>query len=57
MEAHAGRHIDIEVGVMHAVQPPQHRDMVKNKMLRVDRQIQNQEAENGREPGAERLRD
>ena len=45
MEAHAGGDVDIEVGVVHAVQPPQHRHLVKDDMLQVDREIERQEAD------------
>ena len=40
VEAHAGRHVDVEVGVMHAVQPPQHRHRMEQHVLQIDGKIE-----------------
>ena len=40
MEAQPGGHINIEIGVMHPVQSPQHRNRVKEHMLKVDREVE-----------------
>ena len=40
MEAHARRHVELEVGVVHAVQPPQRRHRVEQHVLQVDREIE-----------------
>ena len=45
MEAHAGGHVDIEIGVVHAVQPPQHRHVMEDDMLEVDHQIERDHAD------------
>ena len=50
MKAHAGGDIDIEIGMMHAVQPPQPRHVVEDIMLGIDHEIEDQEAENGGKP-------
>ena len=40
MEAHAGGHVEVEVGVMHAVQPPQHRHGMEQHVLQVDGEVE-----------------
>ena len=45
MEAHAGGDVDVEIGMMHPVQPPQHRHFVEDDVLQVDREIERQEAD------------
>ena len=50
MEAHAGGHVDVEIGVMHAVQPPQHRHVMKDDVLDVDDEIEREEAEHDARP-------
>ena len=42
MEAHAGRHIDVEIGVVHAMQPPQHRHGVEQHVLEIDGKVEHQ---------------
>ena len=55
MEAHAGGDVDIEIGMVHPVQPPQHRHFVEDDVLRVDDEIERQEADQrgDREPQLE----
>ena len=45
MEAHPGGDVDIEIGVVHAVQPPEHRHLVEDDVLHVDGEIERQEAD------------
>ncbi len=45
MKAHPGGDVEIQIGVVHAVQPPQQRDFVKRHVLGIDRQIERQESE------------
>ena len=45
MKAHAGGDVDVEIGMVHAMQPPQHRHFVEDDMLHVDDQIERQEAD------------
>ena len=40
VEARAGRHVELEVGVVHAVQPPQRRHGVEQHVLQVDGEIE-----------------
>jgi hypothetical protein len=40
MEARAGRDVDVEVGVVHAMQPPQRRHGVEHHMLQVDGEVE-----------------
>ena len=47
MEAHTGRHVDVEIGVMHPMQSPQQRHFVKKHVLQIDRKIERKEAEQG----------
>ena len=55
VEAHAGGDVDVEIGMMHAVQPPQHRHLVEHNVLSIDDEIEDQKAqhrgERGRQPG------
>ena len=43
METQPGGYIDVEVGVVHPVQPPQQRYFMKRHVLGVDREIERQE--------------
>ena len=45
METPAGGDVDVEIGVMHAVHSPQHRHFVEQDMLRVDDEIEHEEAD------------
>ena len=40
METRTGGHIDFKVGVMHPVQPPQHRHGVKQHVLQIDGEVE-----------------
>jgi hypothetical protein len=55
VEAHAGGDVDVEIGMMHAVQPPQHRHLVEHNVLSINDEIKDQKAqyrgEGGRQPG------
>ena len=50
MEAGAGRHVEIQVGMVHAMQPPQRRYGVEHDVLEVDDQIQHDDRERNLEP-------
>ena len=50
------RDVDVEIGVVHAVQPPQHRHVMEHDVLGVDREIERQEAEPAPRPRAARAR-
>ena len=52
METQPGRDIDIKIGVVHTVQPPQHRELVERDMLRVDRKIERQKPDQAFQHGA-----
>src|ERR1043166_1052516 len=45
MKPHAGGHVDVEVGVMHAMQAPQQRHHMERDVLRVDREIEGEESQ------------
>ena len=45
MEANAGGDVDVEIGMMHAVQPPQHRHLVEDNVLSIDDEIEDQKAQ------------
>ena len=57
MEAPAGGDVDVEIGVVHAVQPPQHRHFVEQDVLGIDDEIERQEAQQrrDREPQAQEM--
>ena len=40
VEARAGRHVEVEIGVVHAVQPPERRHGVEQHVLQVDGEIE-----------------
>ena len=40
MEAQSGGHVEFEVGVVHAMKPPQCRYGMKEDMLKVDREVE-----------------
>ena len=54
MEAQPGRHIEFEVGVVHAVQPPQRRHGVEQHVLEIDREVEDDDRGDHRDPGRER---
>ena len=54
MEAGAGRHVEIQVGMVHAVQPPQRRHGVKHDVLEIDDQIEHDDRERHLEPEGQR---
>ena len=54
METHAGGHVDIEIGVVHTVQPPQRRHVMEDDVLTVNHQIERDHAERDRRPGRQR---
>jgi hypothetical protein len=45
MEARPGRHVDLKVGVVHAVQPPKGRDGMEQHVLQVDGEIERHHGE------------
>ena len=52
MKAYAGRNIELEVGVVHAVQAPEGRHRVEQNVLQIDGQIEQDDAKrNGRPSG------
>ena len=53
MESQAGGHIDIEISMMHPVQSPQHRNRVKQHMLKVDSEVQEDHRGHYTDPGGE----
>jgi hypothetical protein len=54
MKAQPGGHVEFEVGVMHAMQPPQRRHGVKEDMLEIDRKVEKDDRGNDRDPGRKR---
>src|SRR5262245_23310763 len=54
MKAQPGGHVEFEVGVMHAMQPPQRRHRVKEHMLEIDRKVEKDDRGNDRDPGRKR---
>jgi len=40
MEAQSGGHVEFEVGMMHAMQPPQRRHRMEEDMLEIDRKVE-----------------
>ncbi len=54
MKPHAGGHVDVEVGVVHPVQPPEHRHVVEDDVLHVDDEIEEDEADDRRQPAGQR---
>ena len=50
MKACAGGDVKIEIGVMHAVQPPQRRHRVEHYMLQVDREIEDHDGRDDGDP-------
>jgi hypothetical protein len=51
METHAGGHVDIEIGVVHAVKTPQRRHVMEDDVLTVDHEIERDHPERERRPG------
>ena len=52
MEAQARADVDVEIGVMHAVQPPQQRHAMEHDVLGIDDEIEDQEPEQRPRPTA-----
>ena len=50
MEADAGGQVDVEVGVVDLVQPPQQRHGMGDHMLQVDREVEDEEGEQALDP-------
>jgi hypothetical protein len=50
MEAHAAGDVEIDIRVMDPVQPPQQRHLVEHHVLRVDRQIENEDRDDDGDP-------
>jgi len=51
METGAGGDVEIEIGVVHAMQAPQNRHGVEHDVLKVDREIEHEDGDNDRRPG------
>ena len=56
MEAYPRGHIEAEVGVVDAVQPPQHRHRVKQNVLEIDRKVEQDHRQGNRQPARHRER-
>ena len=50
VEARSGRDVELEVGMMHAVQPPQRRHGMEQHVLQVDREIERNDGQQNRKP-------
>ena len=50
MEAHAGGDIEVEIGVVHAVQPPERGHRVEQHVLKVDGKIEHDHCGDDAEP-------
>ena len=50
MKTHSGGHVHLEIGVVHPVEPPKHRDVVKEAVLQVNRQVEQEQREQQLEP-------
>ena len=50
MKAQAGRGVEVEIGVVHAVQPPEPRHRMEHHMLEVDREVEQQHREHEGDP-------
>src|SRR5438477_406871 len=46
----AGGEIDVEIGMMHLMQAPEHRQGVRQHVLQVDRKVEKQKSERSGEP-------
>ena len=49
MEPRSRRHVEVEIGVVHSMEPPERRNRVEHHMLQVDREIEQHERDD--EPG------
>ena len=56
MEADSGGDIEVEVGVMHAVQPPEHRHRMEQDVLQIDRKVEQDHRGRNGQPGRYRKR-
>ena len=54
MEAHAGGHVELEIGMVHAVQPPERRHRMEQHVLEVDGEIEKDHRGDDGEPGRRR---
>jgi hypothetical protein len=50
VEAQPCRHVEFQIGMMHAMQPPQRRHRVKQHVLEVDREIEHEDRNEQRKP-------
>jgi hypothetical protein len=50
VEADAGGDVELEIGVVHAVQAPQDRYGMKRRMLKIDGEIEQEHSEQNRKP-------
>ena len=57
MEPRTRRHVEVKIGVVHAVQPPKRRHRVEHHMLQIDREIEHQDRDGdpGPQPGSTTL--
>lgn len=53
MEPGAAGHVDVQVRVMEPVKPPEEADLVKEEVLEVNRQVQNDDTDNAGRKGLE----
>jgi len=51
VEAHARRRVEVEVGMMDHVQPPQQRHGVEHHVLEIDDEVQGHDREGHGQPG------
>ena len=54
VKAQARGHVELEVGVMHAMQPPQRRHGVKEDVLQIDREVQEDDRKDNARPRRQR---
>ena len=50
MEARAGRDVELEVRVVHAVETSQHRHRMEHYVLQVDREVEDRDRNDDRQP-------
>jgi hypothetical protein len=50
MKTNAGGDVDVEIGMVHPVQPPESGDIVENPVLQIDREVKKQEGHQKFEP-------
>lgn len=54
MKAHARGHVEIQIRVVHAMEPPERRNGMQQHVLQIDRQIEGRHREQDHEPARER---